>query len=87
MPDAVLASDILQAHMRAHADLRADVSVLNVEVKRLHEEIKELKEAQKELIQWMYNTQGGKKALFGLLTVAASLGTVLGGFLTHFVMK
>lgn len=78
-----LASELIQAQMKAHADLRSDVSVLNVEVKRLHEEIRELKEAQKELMQFMYQTEGGKAWLFGLLSVASGLGSIIGGVVTY----
>jgi hypothetical protein len=83
MSDGVLASDLLQAHMRAHADLRSEVSVLNVEVKRLHDEIRELKNAQKELMQFMYGMQGGRAWLFGLLSIASGIGSILGGVVTY----
>jgi len=54
--------------------LEAEVSHLKDQVRELKEELREIKKDQKELLAFVYQAQGGKKYLFGLLSVAVTLG-------------
>lgn len=61
--------------------LNLEVKVLRAEVHALKEDIEELKQDQKELIEFMYKFEGGKASLFALLTVAATVGAIISGFI------
>jgi hypothetical protein len=56
---------------------KEDVAVLRTEIHELKEDLKELKASTKRLEVFMYQFEGGKAWMFGLITVAAALGAIV----------
>jgi hypothetical protein len=54
--------------------LEVEIQNLKDQIKELKDELKEIKKDQKELLAFVYQAQGGKKYLLGLLSVAVTLG-------------
>lgn len=55
---------------------KEDVAVLRSELSELRRDIHELKDSNKRLEKFMYQFEGGKAWMFGLLTIAAAFGAI-----------
>ena len=54
--------------------LQIEISYLKEQIKELKQELKQMREDQQELLQFIHQAQGGRKYLFGALSVAVTLG-------------
>jgi len=62
-------------------ELNIEIKVLRTELRTALQQLQEVRTSVQQLDKFMYETKGGWKWLFGLMTVSAALG----GFASHLV--
>lgn len=79
---------------REMSELKSDISVLKTEMSWVRNELKDFKlnisedlrsveRTNNELLKFMYKYQGGKAWLFGLMTVAGTVGALFSAVVTY----
>lgn len=67
--------------------VQRDLGRLEAEISSLKGEVSVIKKDLKEVLEFVHETKGGKKWMFGLLTILMSLSATLSGAMTYFFSK
>lgn len=66
--------------------LHEELGALKAKIENVEEDLAEIKSTNKQLLAFMYRMEGGKAWLFGLLTLSATVGSLISG-IVGFVFK